>query len=85
MCLLHWKSFEAAKTTVFERIIASMFSTVKVNITNHLILQFSLSSFSIHDSQKTHGFTAMWSTLNQLIVVYGVKLHALANATKNMN
>lgn len=29
MCLLHWKSFEAGKTNVFERIIASMFSTVK--------------------------------------------------------
>jgi myosin-5 len=40
MCLLHWKSFEAGKTNVFERIIASMFSTVKVNIAYHLITFF---------------------------------------------
>ncbi|KAI4964048.1 hypothetical protein ZWY2020_008445 [Hordeum vulgare] len=33
-CILHWKSFEAGKTNVFDRIIASMFSTVKSSSTS---------------------------------------------------
>lgn len=53
MCLLHWKSFQAGKTNVFERIIAIMFSTVKAQGNDMLAYWLSNSSTLLLLIQRT--------------------------------
>ncbi|KAM0876446.1 hypothetical protein ACQ4PT_036142 [Festuca glaucescens] len=53
MCLLHWKSFQAGKTNVFERIIATMFSTVKAQGNDMLAYWLSNSSTLLLLIQRT--------------------------------
>ncbi|KAM3192050.1 hypothetical protein ACQJBY_069349 [Aegilops geniculata] len=52
-CLLHWKSLESGNTNVFDRIIASMFSTVKARSNDMLAYWLSNSSTLLLLIQQT--------------------------------
>ena len=50
-CLLHWRSFEVERTSVFDRIIQTIASAIEVDILIHVSVQ-SLSYLilsSVHD------------------------------------